>query len=106
MSELHEYPWHGNVRELENIIERAMILTDSDFIHRIDLGLRGNDLEDSALSDSLSLNEAWHRLEKAYIEKALSQTGGNRTQAAKLLGLSRRALLYKLKQYGHSEEEE
>ncbi|MBI2486315.1 MAG: sigma-54-dependent Fis family transcriptional regulator [Deltaproteobacteria bacterium] len=104
MSELHEYPWRGNVRELENVIERAMILTDSDLIHRIDLGLRGNDQESA--SDSLSLNEAWQRLEKAYIEKALSQTGGNRTQAAKLLGLSRRALLYKLKQYGYSEEED
>lgn len=106
MSELQEYPWHGNVRELENVIERAMILTDSDLIERIDLGLRENDLEEDAHSDSLSLNEAWQRLEKAYIEKALSQTGGNRTQAARLLGLSRRALLYKLKQYGYSEEEE
>ena len=104
MSELREYPWHGNVRELENVIERAMILNDSDLINSIDLGLRENDQE--TLPHSFSLTEAWQRLEKAYIQKALSQTGGNRTQAAKLLGLSRRALLYKLKQYGYSDEEE
>ncbi|MGH7806473.1 MAG: sigma 54-interacting transcriptional regulator, partial [Thermodesulfobacteriota bacterium] len=102
--ELREYPWHGNVRELENVIERAMILNDSDLINSIDLGLRENDQE--TLPHSFSLTEAWQRLEKAYIQKALSQTGGNRTQAAKLLGLSRRALLYKLKQYGYSDEEE
>jgi two-component system response regulator AtoC len=106
MSEILEYPWPGNVRELENVIERAMILTDSEYIHRIDLGLRENDFRMTALIDSLSLEEAWQRLERAYIEKALSKTDGNRTQAAKLLGLSRRALLYKLKQYGYSEEED
>jgi two-component system response regulator AtoC len=105
MSEILEYPWPGNVRELENVIERAMILTDSEYIHRIDLGIRENDFRMHTLIDSLSLEEAWQRLEKAYIEKALSKTDGNRTQAAKLLGLSRRALLYKLKQYGYSEEE-
>ncbi len=105
MSEILEYPWPGNVRELENVIERAMILTDSEYIHRIDLGIRENDFRMNTLIDSLSLEEAWQRLEKAYIEKALSKTDGNRTQAAKLLGLSRRALLYKLKQYGYSEEE-
>ena len=105
MSEILEYPWPGNVRELENVIERAMILTDSEYIHRIDLGLRENDFRMNTLIDSLSLEEAWQRLERAYIEKALSKTDGNRTQAAKLLGLSRRALLYKLKQYGYSEED-
>jgi len=105
MSEILEYPWPGNVRELENVIERAMILTDSEYIQRIDLSLRENDFRMNTLIDSLSLEEAWQRLEKAYIEKALSKTDGNRTQAAKLLGLSRRALLYKLKQYGYSEEE-
>ncbi|HWP93484.1 MAG TPA: sigma-54 dependent transcriptional regulator [Thermodesulfobacteriota bacterium] len=106
MSEILEYPWPGNVRELENVIERAMILTDSEYIHRIDLGIRENDFRMNTLIDSLSLEEAWQRLEKAYIEKALSKTDGNRTQAAKLLGLSRRALLYKLKQYGYSDEED
>jgi len=106
MSELLQYPWPGNVRELENVMERAMILTDSEYIHKIDLGLGENDFRMNTLTYSLSLEEAWARLEKSYIEKALSQTGGNRTQAARLLGLSRRALLYKLKQYGYSESEE
>jgi two-component system response regulator AtoC len=106
MSELLDYPWYGNVRELENVIERAIILSDSDLITRVDLGIRENATRETTPSDSLSLEEAWARLEKAYIEKALSQTGGNRTQAARLLGLSRRSLLYKLKRYGYQGSKE
>ncbi|HXG31324.1 MAG TPA: sigma-54 dependent transcriptional regulator, partial [Thermodesulfobacteriota bacterium] len=106
MSELLDYPWYGNVRELENVIERAIILSDSDLITRVDLGIRENATRETTPSDSLSLEEAWARLEKAYIEKALSQTGGNRTRAARLLGLSRRSLLYKLKRYGYQGSKE
>jgi len=104
MSELLKYPWYGNVRELENIIERAVILTDSDIIQSVDLGSGDNKFEQDVLDDSLSLEEAWSRLEKDYIEKALSEAKGNRTKAAKLLGLSRRALLYKLKDYRENVE--
>jgi two-component system response regulator AtoC len=56
--------------------------------------------------DSLLLDKAWHKVERTLIEKALSESSGNHTQAAKLLGISRRALLYKLKYYGYSERGE
>jgi two-component system, NtrC family, response regulator AtoC len=105
MSEFLQYPWHGNVRELENIIERAMILSDTDLIDKIELGLRETEFKVGSWFDSLVLNEAWHKLEKMLIEKALYESGGNHTQAAKLLGISRRALLYKLRHYGYSEGE-
>ena len=106
MSELLQYPWYGNIRELENVVERAMILCDSNSLDRVNFNLKDNNIQGDAWFDSLSLDKAWQKLEKAYIEKALLESGGNRTQAAKLLGLSRRSLLYKLKQYGYSEEED
>lgn len=106
MSEFLKYPWHGNVRELENIIERAMILSDSDLIDKVELESRETEFKERSWFGSLLLDEAWHKLEKALIDKALSESGGNHTQAAKLLGISRRALLYKLKHYGYSEGEE
>lgn len=106
MSEFLQYPWHGNVRELENVIERAMILSDSDLIDRVELESSETEFKGGSWFDSLLLDKAWHKLEKALIEKALSESGGNHTQAAKLLGISRRALLYKLKHYGYSEGEE
>ncbi len=104
MSELISYEWPGNVRELENVIERAMILSDSDLINKVDIG--GYEIEGSihleSLLNELSFDEAKQRVEKAYIEKALSETDGNRTKAAKILGISRRSLLYKLKEQGES----
>ena len=102
-SELLDYPWHGNVRELENVIERGVILTDSDIIEYLDLEARNSE---DFRQDSISLGEAWQRLEKYYIKKALSEAKGNRTKAAKLLGLSRRSLHYKLKDHGQTEEED
>lgn len=106
MDKLLSYPWHGNVRELQNIIERAVILSDSDIIDTVDLGTPKechSKVEDPVL-DSLSLEDAWHRLERVLIEKALLKAGGNRTKAAELLGISRRSLLYKLKRYGYPGE--
>ena len=106
MSEFLQHPWHGNVRELENVIERAMILSDSDLIDKVDMKTGETEFKGSSWFESLLLDKAWHKLERVLIEKALSESGGNHTQAAKLLGISRRALLYKLKYYGYSEGEE
>jgi DNA-binding NtrC family response regulator len=93
------YDWPGNVRELESVIERALVLGDADAIAPEDLpsvigaatpapgGLRleipeeGIDLE---------------AVERTLIEKALARTGGNVSRAARLLGLSRRTLQYRL----------
>ncbi len=100
-NKIMEYPWYGNVRELENIIERSMIMTDTDIIEEIDLPDVQNkkNLPIDTWVEELSLDEAKGRIEKAYIEDALEKTNGNRTKAAELLGISRRNLLYKLKEY-------
>lgn len=100
MSELVGYHWYGNIRELQNVIERAMILTDSEIIESVEVGYNKNEIQGDSWFESLTLDEAWKKLEKAFIRKVLSQTHGNRTKAAELLGLSRRALQYKLKNYG------
>ncbi|MCI0480936.1 MAG: sigma-54 dependent transcriptional regulator, partial [Candidatus Dadabacteria bacterium] len=100
MSELMDYDWPGNVRELENVIERAMILSDSEYINKIDIGafLPKRNFNPEAWTDTLTYEEARQRIEESYIEKALSDARGNRTKAAKMLGISRRSLLYKLKE--------
>jgi len=99
MSKLIEYPWHGNVRELENIIERAMILTDGDIIEDLEFLNEDVQSDPSSWFDSLKLDEALKRLEKLYIERALNETNGNRTHASRILGISRRGLLYKIKEH-------
>jgi two-component system response regulator AtoC len=104
MAELMNYDWPGNVRELENVIERAMILSDSEYIQKVDLGAamtkRGTSPE--SWFDTMTYEEARQRIEKSYIEKALAESRGNRTKAARILGISRRSLLYKLKEQKES----
>jgi len=100
---LQAYSWPGNVRELENFIERAMVMANGPTIELEDLPsyLHPQDETVEYLSDdeSLSIKEASKRLEKVLISKALEKTGGNRTQAAKILEISHPALLYKMKDY-------
>ena len=101
MESLMHYEWFGNIRELENVIERAMILSDTEYIGDVELNngaVKDNVRIDTWLS-SLSFEEAKQKIERKYIERALNETGGNRTKAAKLLGISRRSLIYKLKEY-------
>ncbi len=99
---LLEAPWPGNVRELENALERAMVLSDG---HEVNLtGLPGYLVPKSAIPAALdlSLKTAVRRTEAQLIRQALDKAQGNRTHAADLLGLSHRALLYKIKEYGLS----
>ncbi len=110
MAILERYHWPGNVRELENAIERALVLSEgggritaADLDDRFDLEARVPDgLPPSLVDDTLTLKEAQDRLERMMIRRALERTGGNRTRAAVLLGISHRALLYKLKDHGLS----
>ncbi|MEK7401978.1 MAG: sigma-54 dependent transcriptional regulator [Gemmatimonadota bacterium] len=100
---LLEYSWPGNVRELENVVERAMVLADSDQIdvQHLSSGIREPGSVVPAESElDLSIKRRTEALERALIARALKQTGGNRTRAAKLLDLSQRALLYKIKEFG------
>jgi two-component system response regulator AtoC len=99
------YSWYGNVRELENMIERAIVLTDRDQIELENLPIEIQDFQDkiqmTPLSeDEYSIKKASKVLEMNLIKKALKKTKGNHTHAAKILEISHRALLYKIKEYG------
>lgn len=97
---LMAYGWPGNVRELENTIERAMILAESGVIEPKHFPERIRScvsIEDERLS--LTLKDNVKAFERQMIVEVLKKVGGNRTQAAKLLGISLRALLYKMKEY-------
>lgn len=105
MEILLEYSWPGNIRELENVLERALVLTEGDVISLEDLpeAVRRPAPDGPRLSvdgDDLSVKKHGARLERHLIERALDRTGGNKTQAADLLELSPRALRYKIQEYG------
>lgn len=106
MVALITYPFPGNVRELENILERAITLCESNTITLDDLQLpqsRGTDeiatVEESK-PNGLQLENYLGTIEKEAILKALEQTGYNKTAAAKLLGITFRAMRYRLKKLG------
>ncbi len=100
---LGRQPWPGNVRELENVIERALVLGDGPAIDLPFLGTVMNVRPAAAPTDAeLSIKKATRTLEQGLIKRALGVTSGNRTNAAKLLEISHRALLYKMKEYGIS----
>jgi two-component system response regulator AtoC len=103
LARLVAYDWPGNVRELENVLERAVILSRSDRLTVADLPASlaaPTAAEASPGSRDLSLRRARRALESRLIAEALAATGGNRTHAARLLGISHRALLYKINEYG------
>ncbi|NLO80605.1 MAG: sigma-54-dependent Fis family transcriptional regulator [Xanthomonadaceae bacterium] len=99
---LQQYDFPGNVRELENILERALTLCEGNVIREAALHLPTPSLapelpEEVELSENFALEEYLGDIEREMIEKALQQTRYNKTAAAKLLGISFRALRYKLK---------
>jgi len=102
MDAIMRYDWPGNVRELENLIERAVIMTRGDMItldefpNTINHKFSEIDEVENELSTGRTLKDA----EKEIIIRTLEETGGNRTHAAKILGISRRTLQLKLKDYG------
>ncbi len=112
MNALLDHEWPGNVRELENCIERAMILTEEEKItvQSLPKTIKGGAATVSPFVtiavDDLSIKTHTKALEKYLIAKALEKTRGNRTHAARLLEISHRTLLYKLKDYNMSDDEE
>ena len=99
---LMRYEWPGNVRELENIIERAVIMARGEVITPLEFpdDLQKLDEELKTSQIDLSPGRSLKEVEKDMILRTLEETGGNRTHAARILGISRRTLQLKLKEYG------
>jgi two-component system NtrC family response regulator len=83
---LNAHPWRGNVRELENRVKRAAVMAESSSVRASDLDFVGT------VSQSLNLEAARRTAERAVIERALAQAGGNISKASALLGVSRPTL--------------
>jgi two-component system response regulator HydG len=103
MDQLVRYDWPGNVRELMNAVERAVVLASLEYLDEKDLPLvlkgeptEGEALAEQAIPGDLPLEE----VEKASILKTLELTSGNKSEAARRLGITRRTLHKKLKKYG------
>ncbi|MBN2124075.1 MAG: sigma-54-dependent Fis family transcriptional regulator [Deltaproteobacteria bacterium] len=104
MALLMEYTWPGNVRELENVTERAVLLAQGKWITPGELPPSLAERQGLAAQlepyQGLSIKKASRILERELIQKALEKTGGNRSQAAKILEISRPILISKIKTYG------
>ncbi|MBX3184163.1 MAG: sigma-54-dependent Fis family transcriptional regulator [Polyangiaceae bacterium] len=115
---LLEYPWPGNIRELENVIERAVLFCDGpriglsdlppELIHASARGASEVREPESASNDGLKeqVKAATVQIERSLISKALEQTGGNVTHTARLLKISRKGLQLKMKELGLRERED
>ncbi len=98
---LKEYTWPGNIREMQNLVERCIILRQSKTIKSEDLNLIIREDQASVLNpfipeQGISLEE----IEKSYIVKALEKANHNQSQAARLLKIPRHVLLYRIEKYG------
>jgi DNA-binding NtrC family response regulator len=102
IAKLEAYHWPGNVRELENVIERSLVMCRGDVLDEQDIRLemaprpRAQNQDPSFLPEGLTLDQ----YEQEIIREALRRAGGNKSQAARLLGLTRNALRYRLTQMG------
>jgi DNA-binding NtrC family response regulator len=96
MQALLAYEWPGNIRELEHTVERAVLLAHGDRVEPADLNLRSSHAEETPALDDMALED----VERLLIQKALKRYGGNVSQAAEALGLSRSALYRRLQRFG------
>jgi two-component system response regulator PilR (NtrC family) len=109
---LHDFSFSGNVRQLQNIVERAATLSDDDLLGPDTLPPavlgRGEEKGDDVLplTEGFSLERHLDTLERRYLSEALARAGGVKTRAAELLGLSFRSLRYRLAKHGLDERED
>jgi transcriptional regulator with PAS, ATPase and Fis domain len=96
---LERYPWPGNVRELRNAMERAVLLSRSELILPEHLPARVRAAAEQPVAAEAADPARLEEIERQAIMQALSQHNSNRTETAKALGISRRALLYKLQRF-------
>ncbi|MCR9162760.1 MAG: sigma-54 interaction domain-containing protein [Nannocystaceae bacterium] len=101
---LAAHPWQGNVRELSNAIERAVVLSSSPMLDVTALGLEpvktGTKPAGPSVPEELDLRTAIKKVEGQLIARALEKAGGNRTEAAAILGLNRTTLVEKIRKLG------
>ena len=104
MMRLLSYRWPGNVRELANVVQRMVVLADEEGIElrHVPDEVRSEDVEDEGerLEFGSLAGVGLDKLEKEAVRQTLAMTGGNREQAASLLGIGERTLYRKLKEYG------
>lgn len=103
LTQLIAYEWPGNVRELENVVERMVIISQGAVIRAEGLPTFDTSLKKEKEPDPFVLpleGVSLEKLEKSFLQQAMEQTGGNQTKAAKRLGLTRHAFLYRLEKYG------
>jgi DNA-binding NtrC family response regulator len=103
MDRLVAHPWPGNVRELENTIERSLVLASGEVLEAADMRIeapRNGPISNSAQLPLLPEGETLEHWEQMMIREAMRRANGNKSQAARLLGLTRNALRYRLSQMG------
>jgi PAS domain S-box-containing protein len=98
-SELHAHTWPGNIRELRNAIERAMVMQDGDWIRATDLAITDNAPGDIVTEDESSGDPSLAEVERAMLVTVLNKASWNQTRASHLLKISRDALRYKMKRF-------
>jgi two-component system, NtrC family, response regulator len=96
LAAMSRHPWRGNVRELENRVKRAVVMAEGSTVTAADMDLAAVEIEDF----SLDLRTARSRAEREVLQLALTQSGGNLSTAAKLLGISRPTLYSLAKEHG------
>jgi len=100
MDRLLKYEWPGNVRELMNAVERGVVLTRTDYLDTVDLPLLAQDASKLLSKETISGDLPLDEVEKATILNAMEITGGNKSEAARRLGITRKTLHAKLRKYG------
>lgn len=101
IEKLMNYRWDGNVRELENIVERVVVLTSKEMVDACDLPFSGSvDSVEDFFASAVSSLPTVSDLEKRYMKYVLEKTGGRKEKASQILGINRRTLYRKEREYG------